>query len=196
MPGTYPSLPADTRGQRDQGERAFATRPRDTGGNQYDRDDQFSRYFAPAAARCPHPVAGKWTRTQQWPHVNFTGRCAYTDVHTIYQSALTTILLLPERYARAGHQTQRLFEAFLAGCLPLTPAPIPPAAPWTPGALHVADAAETIGRVGWARRIARSPSHARLIAGCLIRLDPFRLTIWTRTLTDLLNDRTSASAAM
>ncbi len=43
----------------------------------------------------------------------------------LYESALATVLLLPERYARAGQMTQRLFEAVLAGCLPITPAAHP-----------------------------------------------------------------------
>ena len=73
-------------------------------------------FFAPAAAR--HRVAGKWTRTAQWPHVTFTGRIAFPDVRPLYKSSLATILLLPERYASAGQMTQRIFEAALAGCLP------------------------------------------------------------------------------
>ncbi len=163
-------------------------------GNQYDRDDQFTRYFAPAAARYQHRVAGKWPRTQHWPHVNFTGRCAFTDVQRIYQSGLATILLLPERYARAGQQTQRLFEAVLAGCLPLTPTPIPPAATWTPPHLHVADSTQVISQIHWAHRISGSTRHAQLIADCLSRLEPFRLTTWTRTLTNLLDGLHRADA--
>ena len=46
-------------------------------GNQYDRDEAFGAFFAPAAARFEHRVAGKWTRTADWPHVNFTGRCPF-----------------------------------------------------------------------------------------------------------------------
>jgi hypothetical protein len=38
-------------------------------GNQYDRDEAFDVFFAPAAARFDHRVAGKWTRTGAWPHV-------------------------------------------------------------------------------------------------------------------------------
>ncbi|HEX7162465.1 MAG TPA: hypothetical protein VF223_14665 [Trebonia sp.] len=45
-------------------------------GNQYDRDEAFAGFFAPAAARHRHRVAGKWTRTARWPHVTFTGRIA------------------------------------------------------------------------------------------------------------------------
>ncbi len=62
-------------------------------GNQYDRDEAFSAFFAPAAARHDHRVAGKWTRTDGWPHVNFTGRCAFPQVRDIYESAFATVLL-------------------------------------------------------------------------------------------------------
>jgi hypothetical protein len=101
---------------------ALAARPRPLplayAGNQYDRDAAFGEFFAPAAARFAHQVAGKWTRTGNWPWVNFTGRCAFEQVAELHASALATVLLLPDRYARAGQMTQRLFEAVLAGCLP------------------------------------------------------------------------------
>ena len=65
-------------------------------GNQYDRDEAFSMFFAPAAARYTHRVAGKWTRTSDWPHVNFTGRCTFPEVRELHESALATVLLLPD----------------------------------------------------------------------------------------------------
>jgi hypothetical protein len=46
-------------------------------GNQHDRDKAFNAFFAPAVARLEYRVAGKWTRTTNWPHVNFTGRCPF-----------------------------------------------------------------------------------------------------------------------
>ncbi len=49
-------------------------------GNRYDRDEAFAGFFAPAAARHRHRVAGKWTRTERWTHVTFTGRIAFPDV--------------------------------------------------------------------------------------------------------------------
>ena len=64
-------------------------------GNQYDRDEALSAFFAPAAAGHGHRVAGKWTRTADWPHVNFTGRCAFSEVQELYETALATVLLLP-----------------------------------------------------------------------------------------------------
>ena len=94
-------------------------------GNQYDRDDAFAQFLAPAAAaHLPHLVAGKWTSTGDWPHVHFTGRIPFGQVEATYRRTLATVLLLPARYAAAGQMTQRLFEAVLAGCLPLTPTTI------------------------------------------------------------------------
>ncbi len=46
-------------------------------GNKYGRDAEFDRYFAPAARTHRHRVAGKWTETASWPHVNFTGRIGF-----------------------------------------------------------------------------------------------------------------------
>ncbi|TMR30876.1 hypothetical protein, partial [Actinomadura geliboluensis] len=92
-------------------------------GNQYGRDDCFERYFAPAAAAQPdHLVAGKWTDTARWPHVRFIGRVPFSQVIELYGTSLTTIMLLPDRHLASGQMTQRLFEAVLAGCLPVCPA--------------------------------------------------------------------------
>jgi hypothetical protein len=145
-------------------------------GNQYDRDEAFAGFFAPAAARHHHQVAGKWTRTAQWPHVTFTGRIAFPDVRPLYESALATILLLPDRYARAGQMTQRIFEAVLAGCLPLTPAALPFAAEFTPAALHVDDGHQAARRIGELQAIAGTAEHAVLIGDCIGLLAIFPLS--------------------
>lgn len=145
-------------------------------GNQYDRDVAFDRYFAPAAEQVTHRVAGKWPTTARWPHVVFTGRCAFDEVAQIHRQALATVLLLPHRYAQVGHMTSRLFEAVLAGCVPLVPAEVVGADAFVPPALHVADATEVVGRVKHLRDIAGSAEHANLIAACLNRLQPLRLS--------------------
>jgi hypothetical protein len=145
-------------------------------GNQYDRDEAFGVFFAPAAARFDHRVAGKWTRTGAWPHVNFTGRCPFPDVNQLYRSALATVLLVPARYASAGQMTQRLPEAVLSGCLPITPLGIAHAATFTPPALHAADGQQVIDRIEHAQTIAGTPAHAELIDACLRRLSVFRLS--------------------
>ena len=72
--------------------------------------------------------------------------------------------------------TQRIFEAALNGCLPLTPADIHAAHRFTPRRLHVRDGRDVLALVGQLRRIAGGPAHARLIADCLCKLDLFRLS--------------------
>nr|WP_221378310.1 hypothetical protein [Actinoplanes polyasparticus] len=145
-------------------------------GNQYDRDDAFDRYFVPAAAGHPHLVAGKWTRTQRWPDVNFQGRMPFTQVDSLYRRSVSTILLLPDRYAHVGHMTQRLFEAVLAGCLPLTPSTIRDAARFTPAELHVSDGADAARTITELLTVIGTDAHAELLTACLQRLDPFRLS--------------------
>ncbi|MGH8903851.1 MAG: glycosyltransferase family protein [Egibacteraceae bacterium] len=155
-------------------------------GNQYDRDEAFDAFFAPAAASFPHRVAGKWTCTGRWPHVRFTGRCAFADVAPLYRSALATVLLLPDRYAQCGQMTQRLFEAVLAGCLPVTPAGIVGAHRFTPPVLHAADGEDVISRVEQLRALAGTPAHAELLGACLRALAPFRLSRQLATLNRIL----------
>lgn len=164
-------------------------------GNQYDRDEAFSAFFAPAAARFEHRVTGKWTRTADWPHVNFTGRCPFPHVRELYESALATMLLLPERYARAGQMTQRLFEAVLAGCLPITPGTIQSAAIFTPPALHAATGQQAADRVAGLLDIAGTARHAELITACLDQLDVFRLSRQLGTLDQILRRLTDARSA-
>jgi hypothetical protein len=161
-------------------------------GNQYDRDEAFSAFFAPAAARFEHRVAGKWTRTAEWPHVTFTGRCPFPHVRELYESALATVLLLPDRYARAGQMTQRLFEAVLAGCLPITPGTIPFAAVFAPPALHASTGQQAADRVAGMLDIAGTARHAELIAACLDRLGVFRLSCQLGTLEQILGRLTNA----
>jgi hypothetical protein len=155
-------------------------------GNQYDRDEAFGRYFAPAAAAVAHRVAGKWQRTQAWPHVTFTGRCGFAEVEQIHRTALATVLLLPERYAAVGHMTSRWFEAALAGCLPLAPAEIRGIDTYVPRALQVTSGQDVIGKLAWLGRIAGSAGHADLIAACLAHLEPFRCSAQVATAIQIL----------
>jgi hypothetical protein len=110
------------------------------------------------------------------PDVCFEGRIPFTEVSELYHSALATVLLLPRRYAVVGQMTQRIYEAALAGCLPLTPADIHAARRFTPRRLHVRDGRDVLALVGRLRRIAGGPAHRRLIADCLRKLDLFRLS--------------------
>ncbi len=178
---------------------ALAARPRPLplvyAGNQYDRDEAFSQYFAPAARRLQHRVAGKWPRTSAWPHVNFTGRCPYPEVRELHLSALATVLLLPARYTRAGQMTQRLPEAVLAGCLPVTPASNPCAPIFTPAALHAASGAEAAGIVTALQSMSGTPAHADLIGRSIAKLGIFRLSRQVATINRILRRLTDATSA-
>ncbi len=154
-------------------------------GNQYDRDDAFDTYFAPAAARHAHRVAGKWTDIRRWPHVRFAGRVPFTAVERLYRDAVSTVLLLPERYARRGHMTQRIFEAVLAGCLPLAPSTIRSAARFVPTSLHLTSGTDTADRV--AQLFGMPERHrAELLDACAKRLELFRLSTQLAHLDALL----------
>jgi hypothetical protein len=169
---------------------ALAALPRDLPlayvGNQYDRDDAFDRFFAQAAKAHRHVVAGRWTRTAAWPHVSFIGRVPFTEVAKIYRRSLATVLLVPDRYARAGQMTQRLPEAVLAGCLPLTPASIRTAEWFTPRRLHVTDGADAAAVITRLTDIAETSEHMELIAACLRALEIFRLSRQLNVLDKLL----------
>ncbi|MFF4835161.1 hypothetical protein [Streptomyces sp. NPDC001315] len=145
-------------------------------GNQYDRDEHFDRFFAPAAAHYDHVVGGKWTDTSRWPHIYFAGRIPFEQVYRVYSDSLATILLLPERYAVVGQVTQRIFEAVLAGCLPLAPSDIRHVDRFVPSELIAASGEEVVERIAYLRRIAGTRRHAELIAACLEGLDLFRLS--------------------
>jgi hypothetical protein len=159
---------------------ALAARPRDLPlvyvGNQYDRDDAFDTFFAPAAAAHPHLVAGKWTCTRRWPHVRFAGRVPFPAVAALHGRAMTTVLLLPDRYAATGQMTQRIIEAVLAGCVPLCPGTVRDAARFVPEQLVVHDGHAVADAVTRITRIAGTPQHADLLRQCLDRLDGFRLS--------------------
>lgn len=155
-------------------------------GNQYDRADAFDSFFAPAAARFPHVVAGKWPEASRWPHVSFAGRVPFRRVADLYGSALVTVLLLPERYRRAGQMTQRICEAVLAGCLPLTPSTIRGVDRFAPRRLHVTDAQDVLTSIDGLHAIAGTGEHADLLAACLHKLDLFRLSAQLDTLERVL----------
>ncbi|MEO5877936.1 MAG: hypothetical protein ABIS86_04525 [Streptosporangiaceae bacterium] len=155
-------------------------------GNQYGRDDCFTTYFAPAAdVHVDHLVAGKWTDTQEWPHVRFIGRVAFAKVAELYGMSLSTILLLPDRHLRSGQMTQRLFESVLAGCVPLCPIEFRSAHRLIPDQLIVSggtEAAAVIGDVAAAAPAAR----AELLAGCLDKLNLMRASHQVRTINEVL----------
>ncbi|GAA2651491.1 hypothetical protein GCM10010400_03620 [Streptomyces aculeolatus] len=178
---------------------ALAARPRDLAlgyvGNQYDRDEPFDRFFAPAAAQVEHLVAGKWTKTDRWPHIRFVGRVPFEAVAGVYSRSLATVLMLPERYAAVGQMTQRIFEAVLAGCLPLAPADIRFADHFVPEELIVHSGRDVIERLSHLRRIDGTQQHVDLIAACVDRLRLFSLTKQVDTLESVLRGLVQTTAA-
>ncbi|MFF7647298.1 hypothetical protein [Streptomyces canus] len=170
---------------------ALAARPRDLAlgyvGNQYDRDKPFDRFFAPAAARVEHLVAGKWTQTDRWPDVHFVGRIPFEAAAGVYGRSLATVLMLPERYAAVGQMTQRIFEAVLAGCLPLVPADVRFADQFVPEELIVRSGRDVIERLSFLREIAGAHQHADLIAACVDHLRLFGLNKQLDTLESALH---------
>ncbi|MDF9814040.1 hypothetical protein [Streptomyces sp. SPB162] len=177
---------------------ALAAQPRDLVlgyvGNQYDRDESFDRFFAPAAAHAEHLVAGKWTKTDRWPHVRFVGRIPFEAAAGVYGRSLATVLMLPERYAAVGQMTQRIFEAVLAGCLPLVPANIRFADRFVPRELVVGSGHDVIERLSHFREIAGTQQHADLITTCVDRLRLFGLTKQVDTLESVLHGLVQATA--
>ncbi|MFF9016645.1 hypothetical protein ACF09C_27200 [Streptomyces sp. NPDC014870] len=199
-PGAHRLLfPVDDRLLAEADPVALASKPRDLAlgyiGNQYNRDEHFDRFFAPAAARFEHLVGGKWTKTSRWPHVRFLGRLPFEAVHAVYSRSLATILMLPERYAAVGQMTQRIFEAVLAGCLPLAPADIRHVDQFVPADLIVRSGQEVIERLSYLRQIAGTQEHADLIGACLDRLDLFRLSRQVTALEAVLNTAVDPVAA-
>ncbi|GGU55914.1 hypothetical protein GCM10010211_20930 [Streptomyces albospinus] len=177
---------------------ALAARPRDLAlgyvGNQYDRDESFDRFFAPATARVEHLVAGKWTKTDRWPDVRFVGRIPFEAAAGVYGRSLATVLMLPERYAAVGQMTQRIFEAVLAGCLPLAPADIRFADRFVPAELVVRSGSDVLEHLSYLREIAGTQQHADLIAACVDRLRLFGLSKQVDTLESVLHRLVQATA--
>lgn len=175
---------------------ASSPRPRTLAyiGNQYDRDDAFGTFFAPAAAAVDHVVAGKWTDTDRWPHARFIGRIPFPDVDELYGTALATILLVPPRYARTGQMTQRLPEAVLAGCVPLCPTTIRHGDQLVPPELLIRTGGDAVHRLRWLRDHAGSVEHADLLAGCLRLLRRFALSAQLDTLERVLDRLTSRAS--
>ncbi|MFD9791362.1 hypothetical protein ACFWXK_10465 [Streptomyces sp. NPDC059070] len=155
-------------------------------GNEYGRASAFTAFFAPAARFLPHEVAGKWENTMRWPHVTFIGRVPYQHGVRMHQEAHATVLLAPDRYVASGQYTQRIFEAVLAGCTPITPARCRSAATVVPEELHARDGAD-VAEITRSLTALGIEDRARLLAGCLRRLDPFRLSRQLDTIHTVLH---------
>ena len=145
-------------------------------GNQYDRDEAFGRFFAPAAARFRHRVAGKWTRTAAWPQVNFTGRCPFPEVERLYRIGAG------DRFVGAGTVRPGRSDDPAAGrgrarrVSAHHPGSHRGRCHVHPAALHAADGQQVIDRIEHAPGHRRHGCARQLIARCLERLSLFRLS--------------------
>lgn len=164
-------------------------------GNQYDRDDEFAAFFAPAATELRHRIVGKWPRTGRWPWLGFSGRCGFAEVEAIHRDAVATVMLLRQRYWQVGHITQRLFEAALAGCVPIMPGHVVDGDQFVPREL-VADTGSQVSDIVRAvARMAGSGQHVELIASCLHRLEPMRASRQARVVSRVLAELSATAAA-
>lgn len=106
-------------------------------GNNYDRDEQFAKYYGQAAghlrAEGVQTIAyGNWierspsredpgTIISKFPHVAFAGRLSYNaGMHEMSKSICTTLLAKGEYYTR-GFITSRIYEGILTGIPSLIP---------------------------------------------------------------------------
>lgn len=80
-------------------------------GNQYGRDQSFSIYYNEASRLLGSPaeIYGKWTKTDQFPNVNFNCRVGFEQVHSIYTQAFANVIIAPERY----YKTDNILNAYL-----------------------------------------------------------------------------------
>jgi hypothetical protein len=144
-------------------------------GNQYDRDDVFDEQFAPAAQQVSNRVLGKWDKRERWPGVNFEGRVEFAEVAHAYRDALVTVLLMPDRYARAGQITQRLFEALLNGCFAALPPGVRGGGVLVRPPLRVAGPSDLVAVIGRLRRAPPDVIESLAMEG-LGRLAPLRIS--------------------
>ncbi|MFF7081789.1 hypothetical protein ACFZBM_32730 [Streptomyces lavendulae] len=174
---------------------ALAARPRRWPlvyvGNQYGRDTAFDTFFAQPARHLDHVVAGKWTDTSRWPHINFIGRVPFRHGVDLHGQANATVMLAPTRYATSGQYTQRIFESVLAGCAPITPAHYRAASLVVPGELHACNGAH-VADITHTLTAMPAPDRARLLARCIRRLDRFRLSRQLHTIGQVFDQHQEA----
>ncbi|MCF2434354.1 hypothetical protein LV779_02995 [Streptomyces thinghirensis] len=127
----------------------------------------------------PRPAAGRAVR--------FAGRIPFEDAAGVYGRSLATVLMLPERYAAVGQMTQRIFEAVLAGCLPLRPGGHPLRRPVRPEGTGRALRDDVLERLSYLSEIAGTEQHAALSAACVDRLRLFGLCKQVNTLESVLH---------
>lgn len=108
-------------------------------GNNYERDDQFRRYYSQPAralresAGVQTTVHGNWLTPspermhprgvlQAHPDMAFLPRLAFKDVHAALNNSVAVCHITKPEYAQHGNVTMRYFEALSAGVPALVPA--------------------------------------------------------------------------
>jgi hypothetical protein len=157
-------------------------------GNQYERDDAFDELFARPARVVGHAVFGKWPRVDAWPHVQFCGRVAFSEVGAIYRRSAATVLLAPQRYRTAGQFTQRLFEAQLEGCFTIAPRNLAGVDRVVPPWLIVESGEEVATLALRLARLRGEPEYGTAMLECLDRLEIFLATRQLEAFAEIVDD--------
>lgn len=153
-------------------------------GNQYERDDSFSKYINEPSKILGYSadVYGNWTKYREkhflnsinFPNVNFHSRVGYSKVMSIYQQSQATVLIAPQRYFNTGQLTQRAFEALGGGCIPLLPIEYRHVDKFFPKDLWVRDSQDVAKCIGWIKNM-KTDQKKRLLVNILGYLKPYEV---------------------
>ena len=93
-------------------------------GNRYERDEYIDKYI-------PEDVVttfyGNWLQSgyndcvERWQHIHFGHRAQTSEIPTLYDTSVCTILLAKDEYYKYGFMTARILETLYYGCIPLFP---------------------------------------------------------------------------
>ena len=158
-------------------------------GNQYGRDEEFDEYFAKPvlANNLSHEVFGKWKNRSRWPSINFRERIGFCKVHALYRCSTATVLLVPRRYAAVGQMTQRIFEAVLAGCIPVGLTYIRGIKNFVPEELIARQWLDVVQIVEKLDKLRQNSNHEKILRKCLKKLEIFRLSSQLKQIVSFVN---------
>lgn len=93
-------------------------------GNRYERDDYIDKYVPSGLVTSFY---GNWLQPgyddckDRWPHIHFGHRVQASEIGSLYDTSVCTILLAKDEYYKYGFMTARVLEALYYGCMPLFP---------------------------------------------------------------------------
>jgi hypothetical protein len=99
------------------------------------------KIYLSSRVTCGNKSCRSRTAGSAWCHggrAAMVSRSPFAEVQRLHRLALATMLLTPDRLAIRGQFTQRIFEAVLAGCVPLAPADLRAAGQVVPPELIIA----------------------------------------------------------